>query len=84
MLYYKWAVTYQQFKPFTKIRRTGRKSTIGKRVRKTFFTQDPDDDTIWRCICGTARKQAGSGYANLISHAQSKHADQFSQLNEEE
>eukprot|EP00171_Calliarthron_tuberculosum_P005611 IDg5611t1 len=58
----------------------GRKSTLGKRVRDAFFTRDLEDENMWHCICKTKRKQSGSGYANLISHVQTRHAEQLRNL----
>lgn len=56
------------------------KSTLGKRVRESFYSEQDVETGTWRCVCGTTRKQSGTGYSNLISHAQNKHPEEFQRI----
>lgn len=64
--------------------RPGSTSAIRKRVMLIFFSEVANEDSLWECSCGTRRKKSGSGYANLISHVESKHPDELKQLKETE
>jgi len=56
------------------------KSTLGKRVKESFFTRVEGQDDICKCICGVSRKQGSSGYSNFLSHVQEKHAEEFKRM----
>jgi len=58
------------------------KSTLGKRVKESFFTRVEGQDDICKCICGVSRKQGSSGYSNFLSHVQEKHAEEFKRVRE--
>ena len=52
----------------------------GKAVRDVFFTQCNDDPNYWICRCGTKRKQAGTGWTNLVTHVIKDHAEEYAAL----
>ena len=53
------------------------KSTLRKRIRNNFYTSENDNNGQWHSLCGTVRKQLGSGYANLVSLVQTKYPVEF-------
>ncbi len=57
-----------------------KQTVFGRRVRDAFFTQDPNDESLWVCFCKIERKQSGSGYNNVLSQVQSRHAAQLQDL----
>ena len=57
-----------------------KQTVFGRRVRDAFFTQDPNYESLWVCFCKIERKPSGSGYSNLLSHVQNRHAAQLQDL----
>ena len=58
------------------------KSTLGRRIRESFYEKHESEPETWVCICGTTRKQSGTGYSNLISHIQNKNPEEFQRIRE--
>ncbi len=57
-----------------------RKSILGKSERESYFISTDEES----CLCGTTRKQTGSGYANFFSNVQSKHPTEFKRVQKPE
>ncbi len=55
----------------------------GKNIRDQFYVQSEDDPTVWISKCKTRRKQAHSGYNNLVQRVAKQHPLEYSALKRE-
>ncbi len=55
----------------------------GKHIRDLFYVQSEEDMTVWICKCKTRRKQAHSGYTNLVRHVSKQHPLEYTALKRE-
>ncbi len=51
-------------------------------MQESFFTLLEGESDLWKCWCGTIRRQTSSRYSNLVSHVEKKHPDRLKELKE--